>query len=285
MTVAPGKHAQPERLVPIAAATVRTGTDEPVLRADGEHLRRSIRIEPFRIDPMAVTVEWFAQFVAETGYCSDAERFGWSLVFHTRVPDSVQKGNAVQGTPWWIKVAGAYWNCPYGGTSHPIDDHPVTHVSWNDAQAFARWAGGFLPTEAQWEHAARGGAGDVRYPWGQAEPDECSEFPANIWQGRFPDQPQGSVGTCAANSYPANGFGLHNMAGNVWEWTSEAFRIRSASRDARRLNDQSREEHSKLIKGGSYLCHPSYCWRYRIAARSFATPDTSTGHMGFRLVF
>lgn len=284
-TVTPGQHALPERLVSIAAATVRTGTGEPLLRVDGEHLRRTVRLAPFRIDPLAVTVAWFAQFVAETGYRSDAERFGWSLVFHTRVPDSAHRGNAVQGTPWWIKVEGAYWDSPDGGKARPLSDHPVTHISWNDAQAFAQWAGGALPTEAQWEHAARGGAGDVRYPWGKDEPETLSELPANIWQGRFPNQPVGKVGTQPAGSFAPNGYGLYNMAGNVWEWTSEAFRFRSASSAARRVNDQSRVEQSKLIKGGSHLCHPSYCWRYRIAARSFATPDTSTGHMGFRLVF
>jgi sulfatase modifying factor 1 len=149
-----------------------------------------------------------------------------------------------------------------------LDDHPVVHVSWNDAQAYCAWAKRALPTEAQWECASRGGRAGQRYPWGDQlqSPQHC-----NIWQGRFPEEDTGEdghSGTAPARSYEPNGLGLYNVAGNVWEWCADPFR--------------AGEEGARAIRGGSYLCHDSYCNRYRVAARTHNSPDSSTGHTGFR---
>lgn len=163
---------------------------------------------------------------------------------------------------------------------------PVTHVAWEDARAFAEWAGGRLPREAEWEHAARGGLGDVRFPWGDEEPTDGNVHLANIWQGDFPHKDTGAdgyAGPAPVMAFEPNGYGLHQMAGNVWEWTAEPFRVRGASAAARRINAASKGR--KLLKGGSFLCHRSYCYRYRIAARTGNTPDSTTGHMGFRVVY
>jgi len=186
-------------------------------------------------------------------------------------------------------VEGADWAHPMGpGSSvEGIADHPVTHISWNDAMAFAAWAGGRLPTEAQWEHAARGGAGLRVYPWGDTEPTEDTPL-CNNWQGPFPEgntARDGYLGTAPVDTLEANEFGLHHMVGNVWEWCLDMFRVRSLSRMARGLNANSLKEKSHLLKGGSYLCHKSYCFRYRIAARTGVRADSSAGHTGVRLVF
>ena len=160
------------------------------------------------------------------------------------------------------------------------------HVTWNDATAFAAWVGGRLPTETEWEHAARGGLGDVRFPWGSEEPDDTSVFPCNIWQGAFPHHNRmgdGFLGTAPARSFAPNGFGLYNMVGNVWEWTSQPFRVSSVRSRVKRLH--AAKSGYKLAKGGSFLCHASYCYRYRIAARIGLSPDSSLSHQGFRLVY
>lgn len=278
--------ALPVREVPGGAALV--GTDLPKIPVDEEGPCRSKRLDPFRIMETAVTNEMFAAFVGETGYVTEAEHFGWSFVFYKHVSDAVLETQAVVGTQWWRKVEGAFWRLVNGPKSdsdwHP--DHPVVHVSWNDARAFARWAGGRLPTEAEWEHAARGGLGDVPYPWGEKEPNDEDFQPCNIWQGRFPEENTGMDGyraTAPAKSFEPNGFGLYNMCGNVWEWTSEPLKIRSLSKGAR--GHAKKVRGAKLLKGGSFLCHKSYCFRYRIAARTGTTPDSTTAHQGFRLVF
>jgi formylglycine-generating enzyme required for sulfatase activity len=163
----------------------------------------------------------------------------------------------------------------------------VTHVSWNDAAAFTAWAGGRLPTEAEWEHAARGGLASPRFPWGDAEPDDRTIF-CNIWQGRFPHhntEADGFAGTAPVRAFEPNVYGLYNMSGNVWEWCSDPFRVRSLKSSAKAINDTAAAEKRKIAKGGSYLCHRSYCYRYRIAARIGTPPNTSAGHTGFRIVF
>ena len=183
---------------------------------------------------------------------------------------------------------GANWktiNGPGSESDYQLD-HPVVHVTWNDANAFAKWAGGRLPTEAEWEHAARGGLGDVAFPWGDRQPDDNHFQPCNIWQGQFPDvnlERDGFAGTAPAKSFAANGYGLFNMCGNVWEWTSQPMKLRGRGKQSKALAKQMRG--TRLLKGGSFLCHKSYCFRYRIAARTGNTPDTSTAHQGFRLVF
>ena len=233
-----------------------------------------------------VTNAEFAAFVAATGFIAEAERFGWSFVFWSQVPDAIGPTQAVEMLEWRRRVDGATWASPFGPGKKALPDHPVVHVSWNDARAYAAWAGATLPTEAQWEHAARVGQDDVKFPWGDAEPDDTGHFPCNIWQGRFPKTntaADGYIATAPARSFAPNGFGLYNMVGNVWEWTSEPFRIRSLKKRMRARLDNM--QGYILLKGGSHLCHRSYCYRYRIAARSGNTPNSTTTHQGIRLVW
>lgn len=265
------------------------GTSDRILLDDGERPERKVNIQPFQMDVTAVTNERFSNFIEATGYITEAERFGWSFVFHSFLenPDQYE---AVVGTEWWRVVEGGQWAAPEGPGSSIENrmDHPVVHVSWNDAQQFARWAGGRLPTEQEWEFAARGGLARKRYPWGDKDPDDEAYFPCNIWQGRFPHSniaSDGYLGTAPAKSFEPNGYGLYNMVGNAWEWTNDAFRIRSMRKGARLIMESLKDQPSKVIKGGSYLCHSSYCFRYRVAARSHNTPDSTTGHMGFRLAY
>ncbi|MEM6759424.1 MAG: formylglycine-generating enzyme family protein [Pseudomonadota bacterium] len=264
------------------------GTARPKLAIDGEGLRRSSPIRPFRIAKTTVTNADFATFVDATGYITEAERFGWSFVFWSDVPASISMSQAVSGVEWWRRIDGATWrniNGPGSGDAWHTD-HPVTQVSWNDACAFAAWAGARLPTEAEWEHAARGGLADVTYPWGDDEPDDHSFMPCNIWQGDFPQTntaADGFANTAPAQSFAPNGYGLFNMVGNVWEWTADSYRIKSLKKAAK---DRMRAMAGyRVTKGGSFLCHKSYCWRYRIAARTGNSPDSATPHMGFRLVY
>lgn len=264
------------------------GTDRPELPVDGEAPLRMTRIKPFAMDETTVTNARFRQFVEATGHITTAERMGDSFVFAHLLPDDMPPTRAVADAPWWRVVEGAAWYSPIGPGSEQdcLPDHPVVHVSWDDAMAFAEWAGGRLPTEAEWEHAARGGLGDVRFPWGDREPNDSDTFPCNIWQGVFPDTNlglDGYKGTAPARSFEPNGYGLFNMAGNVWEYTSQAFKVRSLKKAVQRAH--AGKEGFKLSKGGSFLCHASYCYRYRIAARTGTSPDSSTSHQGFRLVY
>ena len=264
------------------------GTDRPALKPDGEGPRRPVRLKPFGIERFAVTTRRFAEFIAATGYVTEAEAFGWSFVFQTFL-DPALSAPAPIDTPWWRKIDGADWRRPEGpGSTWQVrENHPVTHVSWNDAQAFATWVGGRLPTEAEWEHAARGGAADRRFPWGDDEPTDDRIF-CNIWQGRFPDlntQVDGFAGTAPVDAFAPNPVGLHNMAGNVWEWCQDPFRTRSLTRAGRERDREAAAEQERVMKGGSYLCHISYCYRYRIAARLGRHPNTSTGHVGFRVAY
>jgi len=265
------------------------GTNLPQIGDDGESPLRRKRLKPFKISATAVTNRQFCNFVETTGYVTDAERIGWSFVFWSDIPERLGPTRAVKGVEWWHRVDGASWkdiNGPdtMGKTWFP--DHPVVHMSWNDATAYANWAGGRLPTEAEWEHAARGGYGDVRFPWGDAEPDDVGTFPCNIWQGQFPRHNSCADGwktTAPSRSFEPNGFGLYNMSGNVWEWVSDLFRVKSLKKRVRsRLADM---RGFRLLKGGSFLCHRSYCYRYRIAARTGNSPDSTTTHQGFRVAW
>jgi len=273
----------------IPGGRAEIGTDRPVLPLDGEGPRRFVKVKPFRLGATTVTNTEFAAFVDATGYVTDAERFGWTYVFYQYIRD-INETQGVAGTEWWRRVDGAYWRAPFGPGSNldGLGGHPVVHVSWHDASAYSEWAGGRLPTEAEWEHAARGGLNGTIYPWGDRHPDDTGFTPCNIWQGSFPWRDtglDGFSGLAPARSFEPNGYGLYNMSGNCWEWTSEPFRIRSLKTEARKADERAREAGYKLLKGGSHLCHASYCHRYRIVARSGNTPDSTTGHMGFRIAF
>lgn len=276
--------------VTFAAATAHTGTRKPFIPLDGEGVYRTHKLKAFAVDATLVTNARFASFVAETGYVTEAERFGWGLVVRGILPEPDKVAPSMSEVPWWVKVDGACWHAPVGPGSSvkTLADHPVTHISWQDANAFAAWAGGRLPSEAEWEHAARGGLADPKFPWGDEEPDETTFLPCNIWQGGFPENntlADGWLATSPVKAFAPNEAGLYDMAGNVWEWTSEPFRIRSSARFASLRNEESRKLGQKLLKGGSFLCHASYCYRYRIAARLALVADSGACNSGFRLFY
>lgn len=260
------------------------GTRRPRIANNGEEFRTSETLRDFRLCVTAITNAQFGEFVAATGYVTEAERLGWSFVFWSDVPETILETRGVVGLEWWRRVDDANWQDINGPGTREVawfPDHPVVQVSWNDAMAFADWAGGRLPTEAEWEHAARAGLGDVPYPWGETDPGDCGPFPCNIWQGEFPIRNSGADGylaTAPARSFDANGFGLYNLVGNVWEWAFDPYHVAA-------FNRPQEMRGYRVAKGGSYLCHRSYCWRYRIAARIGNSPDSTTPHMGFRLAF
>ena len=256
--------------------------------ADGEGPVREVAVDPFWIDTTAVTNAQFAQFVADTGYKTEAETFGWSFVFHLFLPPNFPPTRSVQGAEWWRQVFDTNWQHPEGpqSTIEGRGNHPVVHVSWNDAVAYANWRGKRLPTEAEWEFAARGGKRQKKYPWGDSLLPN-GKHQCNIWQGVFPTKntnKDGFLGTCPVDQFRPNGYGLYNMSGNVWEWCSDWFHPTFHATGPRNNPLGPPEGQAKVMKGGSYLCHKSYCNRYRVGARTQNTPDSSTGHMGFRLV-
>jgi sulfatase modifying factor 1 len=260
-------------LLDLSGGTFRMGSDEERYPDDGEGPSRPVHVDRFRMAAHTVRNDEFARFVAGTGYVTTAEREGWSFVFAGLLPENFPATRAVVQAPWWRQVLEASWRHPEGPGSDVDDrpDHPVVHVSWIDARAFCRWAGGRLPSEAEWEYAARGGLEQCRYPWGN-ELTPGGKHRMNVFQGRFPTENTGAdgfVGTAPVHAFRPNGHGLYNATGNVWEWTADRF---GPSRPAQRVT-----------RGGSYLCHDSYCWRYRCAARSASTPDSSAGNIGFRM--
>lgn len=290
--IQPGPDAgSPRGMVKLDGGVFRMGAENPeIWVADAEAPIIEVTLAPFRIDRCAVSNRDFEEFVDATDYQTEAERFGWSFVFQNQIPKAHRKRiqfERVMDTSWWARVDKADWRKPGGpGTNlRGIADHPVTHVSWNDAQAYAKWKGKRLPTEAEWEFAARGGLDQTMYPWGN-ELTPNGEHRCNIWQGRFPEQDTGEdgfTGTAPVRSYKANDFGLFNTSGNVWEWCQDWWS--TTWRGSKPLeNPQGPESGSgKVIRGGSFLCHDSYCNRYRVSARTSNTPESSTCHMGFRL--
>jgi sulfatase modifying factor 1 len=256
---------------------------------DGEGPVREITLDPFAIDIAPVTNMLFAKFIAATGYVTEAERFGWSFVFRLHIPKLRYQElveDTVAAVPWWCKVNAAKWNAPEGpGSSvEQRGDHPVTHVSWNDAQAFCAWSGQRLPTEAEWEYAARGGLGQKIYPWGDSLRPH-GEHRCNIWQGDFPNHDSGEdgyKGTSPVGAFLPNDYGILSITGNTWEWCADWFSA-TFHRTGGRMNPTGPlEGKARVMKGGSFLCHKSYCNRYRVAARSSNTPDSSSSNIGFR---
>ena len=277
----------------IAAGAFRYGCDRHEGHpGDGEGPANIVHINAFRIDRCAVTNARFARFVAATGYVTEAERQGRSFVFAGLLPDEFEETRGVAAAPWWRQVHAADWRHPEGPQSHLAGrgDHPVVHVSHDDALAFCAWAGKRLPTEAEWEKAARGGLEAARFPWGDEEaPGGVTR--CNVWQGSFPDRndlTDGYYGLAPVGSFAPNGNDLHDMAGNAWEWCADWFapqRFGSGPMLAPIVAPRGPADGElRVMRGGSYLCHPSYCWRYRNAARSASTPESSTGHIGFRCV-
>lgn len=264
--------------------------DKEGFPADGEGPIHAVTVSDFYMDECAVTNEQFGRFITATGYVTEAQQFGWSYVFHSFVSEAeaAKVTMTPQSAPWWFPIEGADWNHPEGPDSgiEGREDHPVVHVSWNDAMAYCKWAGRRLPTEAEWEYAGRGGLVQKRYPWGD-ELKQGGEHHCNIWQGKFPVKnhaSDGFLGTAPVRSFKPNGYGLYNMAGNVWEWCSDWF---SPAYYQSGENDNPlgpRSGAGRVMRGGSYLCHSSYCNRYRVAARNKNTPDSSTGNAGFRTV-
>jgi formylglycine-generating enzyme required for sulfatase activity len=255
---------------------------------DGEGPVHEVDLDAFRIDAFAVSNDRFAAFVAATGHVTEAERYGWSFVFGGLLPDDFPDTRAVAAAPWWRQVFGADWAHPEGPQSSVAErgDHPVVHVSWNDAVAFCQWAGARLPTEAEWERAARGGREGQRFPWGEdLEPGGVHRM--NVFQGTFPGHNTGADGylsTAPVDAFDPNDFGLRNTTGNVWEWCQDWYDPGFYAVSPRRSPTGPASGAQRVMRGGSYLCHASYCNRYRVDARSANTSDSSTGNLGFRIV-
>ncbi len=255
---------------------------------DGEGPVREVTVDPFYIDLHPVTNDQFAEFVAKSGYVTEAERFGWSFVFqgHVKRPEIVDQ--RVPNVSWWCKINGSDWRHPEGPDESIAtrNHHPAVQVSWNDATAYAAWAGKRLPTEAEWEYASRGGAEQKLFPWGdELTPD--GQHMCNVWQGQFPDVDSAEDGFSApspVDAFPANGYGLYAVAGNTWEWCADWFHPAYHVTATRHNPVGPPTGTARVMKGGSYLCHASYCNRYRVAARTSNTPDSATTNIGFRCV-
>jgi sulfatase modifying factor 1 len=303
--------APPENMVWIPAGKFLMGSDHHYPEEAPAH---KVSVDGFWMDICTVTNREFARFVEETGHVTSAERpanpddypgalpelLAPSSVVFSKPPTRVDLGNRYN---WWTYIQGANWRHPQGPESsiEGMDDHPVVHVAYEDAEAYAAWVQKKLPTEAEWEFAARGGLEAAEYVWGD-EMAPGGRHLANTWQGEFPWQnllEDGFEGTSPVTAFPPNGFGLHDMAGNVWQWTSDWFQDHSKidspcctmanPRGAKREDSLDPNETQikiprKVMKGGSHLCAPNYCRRYRPAARMAQPVDTSTSHLGIRCI-
>ncbi len=261
--------------------------DADSIVADGEGPVRPVTVDPFWLDRYPVTNAQFAEFVGVTGYKTEAEVFGWSFVFIGHLPDKGANHDHPENLRWWRRVDGADWRHPEG---HAISmeteraNYPVVQVSWNDAVAYCAWAGKRLPTEAEWEFAARGGLEGKRFPWG----DELTPggiHLCNVWQGEFPDLDIAEDGYSApapVDAFPPNGYGFYTITGNTWEWCSDWFSPDHHLYSTRENPVGPQSGQTRAMRGGSYLCHASYCNRYRVAARTSNTPDSATTNLGFR---
>jgi formylglycine-generating enzyme len=265
-----GDAAPPFDMVLIPGGTFHMGTAGGPEHEGPVHI---VEIAAFYLDRHEVTVAEFGKFVAATGYRTESESFGWSGVFE------VDRAG-------WSSVAGAMWRHPEGPESEGAADEPVTHVSWNDANAYARWMGKRLPSEAEWELAARGGLDGAEYVWGN-ELRPGGHPPANWWQGVFPERDTGEDGfrgRAPVGRFPANGFGLVDMAGNVWEWCADWYDGSYYARSPRVAPPGPTSGTERVLRGGSWMCSENFCTNYRPGARSHATPDTGLNNLGFRCV-
>jgi formylglycine-generating enzyme len=283
-----GEGAHPDTLVVVPAVTFRMGDDSVwAYPGDGEGPVHEVALDAFRIDRYAVTNHAFAAFVGATGWVTDAERFGWAFVFGGLLPEGFPDTRAVVGAEWWRQVFGADWRHPEGPHSsvEGRGDHPVVQVSWHDALAYCRWTGTRLPTEAEWECAARGGRVGTAFPWGD-DLEPGGEHRMNVFQGSFPGgntAADGFLGTAPVGAFAPNDFGLHNVTGNVWEWCADWFGLDAyGSHELRNPLGPAHGE-QRVQRGGSYLCHLSYCRRYRVSARFGSEPTSSSGNTGFRV--
>jgi formylglycine-generating enzyme len=281
----------------VPAGTFLMGSDHHYPEEAPAH---DVTVAGFWMDRCAVTNAQFARFVRATNHVTLAERRPDPEAYPGAPRERLVAGSSVFVAPrhrvdlrdpyaWWTWVPGACWKHPSGpGTSTKrLADHPVVHIAYEDAEAYARWAGKELPTEAEWERAARGGLEGATYAWGdELTPD--GRHMANVWQGEFPVvnlELDGYAGTAPVGAFPANGYGLHEMTGNVWEWTSDLYR--NHDEPAPSCCTAHRAPHDiprRVMKGGSHLCAANYCQRYRPAARMAQPVDTSTSHLGFRCV-
>ena len=303
----------PEGMVWIEGGTFWMGSDRHYPEEAPAH---RVRVEGFWIDRTPVTNRQFREFVKATGYVTFAEIAPDPKDYPGALPHMLRAGSLVFSPPkgpvdlsdwsqWWQFKFGADWRRPYGPRSSisGLNDHPVVHVAYRDAEAYARWTGKELPTEAEWEFAARGGLEGAEFAWGDEFAPDGRQM-ANTWQGEFPRENlklDGYERTSLVTAFPPNRYGIHDMIGNVWEWTTDWFSSQHGADTAKPCcipeNPRGgREEQSydpcqpqiriprKVIKGGSHLCAPNYCRRYRPAARHAQPVDTSTSHVGFRCV-
>ena len=312
LTRAHTNDAGPNGLVWVPGRTFTMGSNEHYPEEAPAH---PVTVDGFWIDVTPVTNRQFAAFVKATGYVTVAERTPDAADYPGALPKMLRAGSLVFTQPrtivgpdisqWWSFKFGADWRHPYGGRSDIRGklDHPAVHVAYGDARAYADWAGKALPSEAEWELAARGGLENAEFAWGdELSPD--GKLMANTWQGTFPTQSSKSAGadrTLPVGAFPANGYGIHDMIGNVWEWTSDFWSARHPEPAAKSCcipqNPRGGDRETsydprqpeiriprRVLKGGSHLCAPNYCRRYRPAARHAEPEDTSTSHVGFRCV-
>jgi len=288
------KTSKPMVMVTIQGGEFMMGTDNPIIPTDLEGPARPVKVSTFMIDKFEVSNAHFKEFVDATGYVTESEKFGWSFVFDKALTQEQQDAIqvAVAGAEWWLPVEGADWRHPEGPWADVFADgrenHPVVQVSWNDADAYCKWRGARLPTEAEWEFAARGGSKKYErmYPWGEDLLWKDRHI-CNIWQGEFPHtntEEDGYEFIAPVDAFgPQNDYHLHNMIGNVWEWVADWWSHSLHNPLELQVDPKGPAEGAeKLKKGGSFLCHESYCFRYRIAARTPSTPDSATYNNGFR---
>jgi formylglycine-generating enzyme len=261
------RKAAPRGMVALPGGTFRMGTDQGFPYEGPAH---PVTLRPFAIDTHEVTVAQFGRFVRATGYKTEAERYGWSGVFDVKAAR-------------WTRSDGATWRHPEGPATTAPPTEPVTQVSWADAGAYCKWAGKRLPTEAEWEFAARGGQ-DVTYAWGHhLRPG--GKPAANWWQGVFPQRntvEDGYLRRAPVGRFAPNGYGLYDMAGNVWEWTLDWFSEKGYPGGAQVDPQGPAQGQERVIRGGSWMCSENYCTGYRVSARSHSAPDSGLNNLGFR---